>query len=73
MVVKAVVAIMLWGGAAVGYLRAPLNWVERAFATGAAMLLVVALPLTDEVGFGLAAAFVAWHLWRSRALRPATP
>jgi TRAP transporter 4TM/12TM fusion protein len=66
MVVKAVVAIMLWGGAAIGYLRAPLSWTERAIATAAAMLLVVAVPLTDEIGFVLAVAFVVWHYWRSR-------
>ncbi|MEP7085645.1 MAG: TRAP transporter permease, partial [Betaproteobacteria bacterium] len=72
MVLKAVVAIALWGGAAVGYLRGPLNWTERVIATGAAMLLVVALPLTDEIGFGLAVAFVLWHFWRSRMPRPAT-
>src|SRR5439155_4750580 len=31
-VFKALVAIGLWGGAAVGYLKGPLNWPERIFA-----------------------------------------
>jgi hypothetical protein len=28
--------------------------------------LVVALPLTDEIGLGAVAVFVIWHLWRTR-------
>ena len=67
-VFKAIIAILLWGAASIGYLRAPLNWAERIFVTVAAFLLVVAIPWTDEVGFGLCAAFVAWHLFRTRAL-----
>jgi TRAP-type uncharacterized transport system fused permease subunit len=67
-VFKAIVAILLWGAASIGYLRAPLNWAERIFVTIAAFLLVVAIPWTDEVGFALCAAFVAWHLFRTRAL-----
>jgi len=67
-VFKAIIAILLWGAASIGYLRAPLNWAERIFATVAAFLLVVAIPWTDEVGFGLCAAFIAWHLFRTRAL-----
>jgi hypothetical protein len=38
------------------------------FATAAALLLVVAIPLTDEVGFAACALFLAWHLWRSRGM-----
>jgi TRAP transporter 4TM/12TM fusion protein len=65
---KAVVAIGLWGGAAVGYLRGPLNWVERIVALVAAALLVAAIPWTDEVGFALCTAFVVWHLVRTRRM-----
>jgi TRAP transporter 4TM/12TM fusion protein len=65
-VVKAVLAIVLWGAAAIGHLRSPLNPVERAVAAFAAGLLVAALPVTDEAGFALAAAFAAWHFWRTR-------
>ena len=32
-------------------------------------MLVVALPLTDEIGFGAVAVFVVWHVWRSRSAR----
>ncbi|MBI4989574.1 MAG: TRAP transporter permease [Rhodocyclales bacterium] len=65
-VFKAVLSIALWGAAAIGFLFAPLNWAERICAAAAAFLLVAAIPLTDEIGFALAAAFLAWHVWRSR-------
>ena len=63
---KAIVAIGLWGGAAVGFLRGPLTVVERIIAFAAASLLVAAVPWTDEAGFVASAAFVAWHWWRTR-------
>jgi TRAP transporter 4TM/12TM fusion protein len=66
---KALVAIGLWGGTAVGYIARPLRAWERAWTAIAAILLVAALPLTDELGFAGAAAFVAWNLWRLRLER----
>ncbi|MBI4741897.1 MAG: TRAP transporter permease [Betaproteobacteria bacterium] len=68
-VAKAILAIVLWGAAAIGYLRAPLAWPERVVVAGAALLLVAAIPLTDEIGFGLAAMFFVWHEVRYRKLR----
>ena len=69
-VAKAILAVILWGTAAVGYLRAPLNWFERGVTAIAAMLLVAAIPLTDEIGFALAAIFFAWHeIKRRKAAR----
>ena len=65
-VFKAVVSIALWGAAAIGFLFAPLNWLERLCAAAAAFFLVAAIPLTDEIGFVLAALFLGWHGWRSR-------
>jgi TRAP transporter 4TM/12TM fusion protein len=65
-VFKAVVAISLWGAAAVGFLRAPLNIFERGFAFTAAAFLVTASAWTDQVGFAMSAAFLAWHFWRTR-------
>jgi TRAP transporter 4TM/12TM fusion protein len=67
-VFKAIVAIVLWGSASVGYLRGPLSWLGRIVATAAAFLLVVAIPWTDEAGFALGAVFVAWHFYRARAM-----
>jgi len=71
MIGKAVLAIGLWGAASVGYLRGPINWPERIFATVAAFLLIIAVPWTDQAGFALCAAFIAWHWYRSRPARHA--
>ncbi len=67
-VFKAVLAILLWGAAAIGHWRADLNPAERAVAAAGAFLLVAAIPLTDELGFATAAVFVAWHWLRTRKL-----
>ncbi|MDJ0387391.1 TRAP transporter permease [Roseomonas sp. E05] len=64
---KAVVAIGLWGATAVGFLLGPIRLWERAWAFIAAVLLVAAVPLTDTAGFIAAAAFIAWHLWSRRS------
>ena len=65
-VFKAVVSIGLWGAAAIGYFRDRLNWPERALAAAAAFSLVAALPVTDEIGFALGMAFLAWQALRRR-------
>ncbi len=65
-VFKAVLAIGLWGAASIGFLRGSLNGFERVFAAAAAGFLIVAIPLTDEIGFALAAAFIAWHMRHTR-------
>ena len=70
--IKVLIAIGLWGVAAVGYWLAPVNWFERIFAFIAAAFLIAAVPLTDEIGFALAALFAAWHVWRARNLRRTT-
>ena len=67
---KALTAILLWGGAVVGFLRGPLGLVERVLAVIAAGLLVAAVPLTDQAGFALAAVLIGWNVWRSRASVP---
>ena len=71
---KALLAVGLGGAGAIGFLLAPLNWFERIFAIAAATFLIVALPLTDEIGFAASAVFVVWHAMRARrhrALQPA--
>jgi TRAP transporter 4TM/12TM fusion protein len=65
-VVKALVAIGLWGAASIGYLWSPMTWPERICAAASAFLLVVAAPITDEAGFALGAALVAYHRARGR-------
>ncbi|WP_273526628.1 TRAP transporter permease [Pseudomonas sp.] len=71
-VFKALLAVSLWGIAVVGHLRSALNLLERLLAFAAASLLVVALPLTDEAGFALAALVLGWHIWRSRSAQALT-
>ncbi len=71
--VKAIVAIILWGGTVVGFLRGPLSLVERVLAFVAAALLVAALPLTDEIGFALGAFVIAWNVWRNRPAAVTVP
>jgi TRAP-type uncharacterized transport system fused permease subunit len=68
-VFKALVAIALWGGTAIGYWLAPLNWFERLWAFVGAGFLVAALPATDEIGLGMALVLVVWHVLRSRSLK----
>jgi len=68
--VKACLGIVLWGAAVVGFLVTRMALWERAVALGAGLLLVLALPWTDEAGFVLAAVWMGWHWWRVRS--PAT-
>ncbi|MEO8408115.1 MAG: TRAP transporter fused permease subunit, partial [Oxalobacteraceae bacterium] len=65
---KALLAIGLWGATAVGYLLLPLKAPERVFTGVAALMLVTALPLTDQLGFAMALAFMLWHVWQKRRL-----
>jgi TRAP transporter 4TM/12TM fusion protein len=66
-VLKAMLALALWGGAAIGYWIGPLRWFERLWAFVSAAFLVVALPATDQIGIGMALALAAFHLLRTRA------
>ncbi|TKT69130.1 TRAP transporter permease [Aquamicrobium sp. LC103] len=68
-VFKACFGIALWGVAVVGFLFARAFWWERLAAFAAGVLLVLALPLTDEIGFALGVLVVAFHWWRTRGAR----
>ncbi|MEQ8395804.1 TRAP transporter permease [Thalassobaculum sp.] len=63
---KTALAIGLWGAAVIGFLRIRMVAWERVMATLAAFFLIAALPITDEIGFALAALSLAGHWWRSR-------
>ncbi|MNZ49206.1 Sialic acid TRAP transporter permease protein SiaT [compost metagenome] len=67
MLIKALLAVALWGIASIGHFSGPLPWWERALAFAAGLLLILALPVSDEAGFALGAAVIGWHLWRHRA------
>ena len=68
LVLKAAFAIGLWGAASIGHFQQPLAWWERLLALAAGVSLILALPITDELGFGLGALVLAQHLWRGRRL-----
>jgi TRAP-type uncharacterized transport system fused permease subunit len=67
-VFKALLAVTLWGyGGGSATSRSPMNPARaRARLLSPRPMLVVALPITDELGFGLAALVLGWHIWRSR-------
>ncbi|AYF87993.1 TRAP transporter permease [Pseudomonas sp. DY-1] len=69
---KAVLAIGLWGAVFTGHLQVGLAWWERTLAFAAGALLILALPVTDELGFVLSVLFIAQHVWRARRAGAAT-
>lgn len=66
-VVKAMLAIVMWGAASIGFLGAPLNVSMRLLAGAGAVLLVVAQPVTDEAGFAVVALVLGLVMWRARS------
>ncbi|MBU2957288.1 TRAP transporter permease [Paracoccus sp. 1_MG-2023] len=64
---KTVLGIGLWGIAVVGFFLDRTNILERALAMAGGVALILAMPMTDEIGFALAAAFLAAHVLRLRA------
>jgi TRAP transporter 4TM/12TM fusion protein len=66
MLIKTMFAVGLWGMAVVGYLHMPMNWLERLVAFCAGFSLVLAMPLTDEIGYFVGAVLIAQHVWRAR-------
>lgn len=70
-VVKAVLAMALWGIAVIGWVGHPVGVVQRVLAMAAAFMLVASLPATDEAGFALTALFGGWLWWQHRNRQPA--
>lgn len=66
-VAMACFGIGMWGVATVGFLLVRTGFIERVLFFVAGLLLILALPLTDEIGFVLGLALVAWQVWRARA------
>jgi TRAP-type uncharacterized transport system fused permease subunit len=69
---KACFGIALWGVAIVGFLFAPINLIERLAAFAAGLLLILALPWTDEIGFALGLVLVVWLWWRRQSVQART-
>ena len=67
---KACLCIGIWGAASVGYFMRPLALWERLWATIAAFFLVSTLPYTDEIGWGLTAAFILYLKFSSKGNKP---
>ena len=65
--IKALLALGLWGASVIGWLGRPLAIWERAIAVAGAFTLVAALPITDEIGFALVAIFAALLWFRRKA------
>jgi TRAP-type uncharacterized transport system fused permease subunit len=63
-VFKALVAIGLWGIAAIGYLWQPVSWPLRIWAFVSALLMVAAVPLTDQIGLAGAVLLFGLLFWR---------
>jgi TRAP-type uncharacterized transport system fused permease subunit len=63
---KALVAIGLFGIVAIGFLFTRLTWLEIAVAFVAALCLLGEFAFSDTTGFALAAAVVVWQ-WRQRS------
>ncbi len=71
-VFKAMLAIGLLGAIFTGYLQAKLSWWERLLGFAAGASLILATPISDEIGFALSAIFIAQHFWRARRAEAAT-
>ena len=67
-VAKTLLSIGLWGVAVIGWMGRPVAWPLRLLAMVAAFTLIAALPLTDEIGFALAALFAGAHWLHRRQL-----
>lgn len=63
---KALVAIGLFGIVAIGFLFTRLTWPEIAVAFVAALCLLGEFAFSDTIGFALAAAVMVWQ-WRQRS------
>ncbi len=71
MIVKAVLAVTLWGITATGYFLSPVGWPERIIAFLSAALLVIDYPWTDPAGFTACGLFLAYQFWKARGARAA--
>ena len=70
---KTIMGVGLWGIAVVGYFLDRTTLAERLLALAAGVSLILALPNSDAIGFGLGLAFLAAHWLRLRRVRPLAP
>jgi TRAP transporter 4TM/12TM fusion protein len=72
MIVKAVLAVTLWGVTATGYFLTHVGWPERIIAFLSAALLVVDYPWTDPIGFVACGLFLAYQFFKRHRERGMT-
>ncbi|MGO1791808.1 MAG: TRAP transporter permease [Oceanisphaera sp.] len=60
-IIKALLAVSLWGMGVIGYWLRPFSFAERLLAVLAAVMLVFALPFSDEIGIMLALLLLSRH------------
>jgi TRAP transporter 4TM/12TM fusion protein len=71
-IVKAIVAVTLWGVTSTGFFFTQVNWLERFIAFGSAAMLVIEYPWTDPAGFTCCGLFFAYQFWKAHLARAAT-
>jgi hypothetical protein len=54
--------------AAVGHMNAPLNIIDRIICFFVSILLIAAIPITDEIGFGLMIIFIIYRWFKFRKI-----
>lgn len=64
MILKAVIAVTLWGITSTGFFLSTVKWPERILAFLAAAMLVVELPWTDTIGFICCGSFFAYQFFK---------
>ena len=65
---KTLIAMLFLGMTAVGHMNAPLNIIERIICLFISILLIAAIPITDEIGFGLMIIFIIYRWLKSRKI-----
>jgi TRAP-type uncharacterized transport system fused permease subunit len=65
-VVKALIAVLLWGAIATGWCQRRLTPWDYPLAAVGAVGLVMSTPVSDEIGFAAAALFGLSHFWLAR-------
>lgn len=70
--IKTLIAMLFLGMAAVGHMNASLNIIERIICFCVSILLIAAIPITDELGFGLMIIFITYRWFKFRKINPNT-
>ena len=70
--IKALIAMLFLGIAAVGYMNKPVNIFERIICICVSVLLITAIPITDELGFGLMILFIIYRWLKFRRVNSKT-